>query len=281
MAGRWTAVVVGAAVMVCGVPAGASAEPAAWRPRVMAALGDSISTGFNVCGWFVSCRSRSWSTGGYAKADSHYLRLRREGAPLAGNNLNLAVAGARSGDLAEQARRAVDRGAEYVTVLIGANDACARTEKAMTPVGEFRRNVARALGVLREGGDVRVLVASVPDLKRLWSAGRGNVLARSFWSTGRVCASMLARPASMAKADRDRRDRVRERVMAYNRVLEEECAAFGPGCRFDGGAVFTFPFSLDHVSKWDYFHPNARGQQAIADRTFPLVQEWLREPVMP
>ncbi|WP_240506313.1 GDSL-type esterase/lipase family protein [Thermoactinospora rubra] len=230
----------------------------------MAALGDSISTGFNACGWYVSCVSRSWAVGEDREVGSHYVRL-----GMRGGNRVFAEPGASSADLVGQARRAVAARAEYVTVLVGAQDACRSSERAMTPVGVYRERVARALGVLREGvPGVRVFVASVPDLWRLWRVGRGNPFARVFWALGRVCPSMLAEPSSMDRADVARRVRVRARVMAYNRVLAEVCARFGPSCRTDGGAVFAYPFTLDHVSKWDFFHPNVWGQRVLAEITF-------------
>src|SRR4051794_4159020 len=88
-------------------------------PRVMAALGDSISAGFNACGWYVSCTSRSWSAGDNPSVNSHYLRLLGISPQLKGHNLNFAVPGSTSADLPGQARRAVEHKADYVTILIG------------------------------------------------------------------------------------------------------------------------------------------------------------------
>jgi lysophospholipase L1-like esterase len=244
-------------------------------PGTMVALGDSISAGFNVCGWYVSCTSRSWSTGDHADVDSHYRRLLRLDDGIRGHNGNLAVPGATSAGLMEQVRRAVELKPGYVTILIGAQDACVRTEREMTPVQTYRRRMDQALAALREGvPGVRVFVASVPDLRRLWQVGKGNGLARTFWTVGRICQAMLARPTSVRRADVDRRERVRQRVMAYNREAAEACAAMGSGCRTDGGAVFRYPFTLDHISGWDYFHPNAAGQRALADVTFPKSFDW-------
>ncbi|GII58075.1 lipoprotein [Planotetraspora thailandica] len=236
-------------------------------PRVMAALGDSISAGFNACGWYVSCTSRSWSAGDDSSVGSHYLRLLGMSPGMRGHNLNFAVPGADSADLAGQARRAVAAGAGYVTILIGAQDACTDSEAAMTPVGAFRKGVEDALAVLRPSG-AKVFVASIPDLRRLWLVGKDNGWARSFWALGRVCPSMLAEPSSLAKKDEARRERVRARVIAYNDQLRQACALYGPACRYDGGAVFSYPFTLRHVSGWDYFHPNAEGQRALAQVTF-------------
>ncbi|MGV9309011.1 SGNH/GDSL hydrolase family protein [Nonomuraea sp. NPDC004354] len=244
-------------------------------PGVMAALGDSVSAGFNACGWYVSCTSRSWSAGDNAHVRSHYLRLAEREPELRGNNRNFAVPGATSADLMGQVDKAVAVKAEYVTIMLGAQDACVRTEAAMTPVEVFGQRVREAMDRLRADlPQARVFVASIPDLRRLWKVGKDDVIARTFWGLGRICQAMLANPTSTKRADVRRRARVRARVMAFNREWERACAAYGPRCRTDGGAVFSYPFSLDLVSKWDYFHPNADGQRALAGITFEKGFDW-------
>ncbi|MEV4110908.1 SGNH/GDSL hydrolase family protein [Nonomuraea sp. NPDC049695] len=245
-------------------------------PAVMAALGDSISTGFNACGLYISCTARSWSTGDYQQVASHYLRLSKMSGTLQKHNLNFAAPGSTSADLLGQVRKAVEAKADYVTILVGAQDACTRTEQAMTPVATYRQRLDTALAELRAGlPAVRVFIASIPDLRRLWKVGKASALARTFWTVGHICQTMLARPDSAKQADVQRRDRVRARVMAYNHEAAEACAAFGAACHTDGGAVFSFPFTLDHVSKWDYFHPNTAGQQIMAKLTFEHGFTWI------
>ncbi|WP_049576476.1 GDSL-type esterase/lipase family protein [Nonomuraea sp. SBT364] len=264
-----------AALVVLAASGPAHAVPAEPVPQVMAALGDSISSGFNSCGWYVSCPSRSWSAGDNAAVDSHYTRMLRLGPPLKGHNRNFAVPGSTSADLMGQVRQAVEAKAGYVTVLIGAQDACKRTESEMTPVAVYRSRIDAALAALRAGvPQARVFLAGIPDLRRLWQVGRESPLARTFWTVGRICQSMLARPASDKRADVERRARVRERVIAYNREAARACALMGPSCRSDGGAVFSYPFTIGHLSKWDYFHPNAAGQRALAERTFARGFDW-------
>ncbi|MDP9869921.1 MULTISPECIES: SGNH/GDSL hydrolase family protein [Streptosporangium] len=259
-------------------PAALAAEP--WHPVVMAAVGDSISAGFNACGWYVPCLDRSWSSGDSRSVQSHYTRLRSLDDGIAGHNVNLAVPGATSADLPGQMARAVAARADYVTVLVGAQDACMSDEQRMTPVALYQSRVAAALQRFREGRPAgRVFLASVPDLKRLWRVGKDNLVARGFWAIGRICPTMLAKPTSTAPADRARRQRVHDRVAAYNAALARICAAYGPTCRFDGNAVFTAPFTLSHVSKWDFFHPNAAGQELIAERTFQAIRDWAEGPV--
>jgi lysophospholipase L1-like esterase len=241
----------------------------------MAALGDSITRGFNACGWFSDCVSRSWSTGDDATVTSHYLRIRAKEGKIAGRNYNDARTGAKSDALPGQAQTAASRGVGYVTILIGANDACTSSESSMTPVTTFRSRVDAALNNLKSGvPDARIYIASIPDLKRLWEVGRTNSSARSTWSLFGICQSMLARPTSTAAADVARRDRVRQRVMDFNAQFAAACAAYGPNCRYDGNAVFSYPFAFSQLTTWDYFHPNASGQRVLAEVSYNSGFGW-------
>ncbi|GIG92510.1 lipoprotein [Plantactinospora endophytica] len=241
----------------------------------MASLGDSITRGFNACGWYVDCPSRSFSTGDDTGVNSHYLRIRAVNPAINGRNHNDGESGAESADMAGQADAAVSQGVGYVTMLIGANDACASSESGMTPVTTFRSNIDAALGRLKSGlPNARVFVISVPDIQRLWSVGRSSFAARSAWSLFGICQAMLANPTSNAQADVDRRNRVRQRVVDYNTQLAQACAAYGSNCLFDGNAVFNYPFALGQLSGWDYFHPNASGQQALAQISYAAGFGW-------
>ncbi|RKN13797.1 SGNH/GDSL hydrolase family protein [Micromonospora musae] len=244
-------------------------------PGSMASLGDSITRGFNACGWYVDCTSRSFSTGDNSAVNSHYLRVRAVDPAINGHNHNDARTGAKSADMYGQAGTAVGQGVDYVTMLIGANDACTGSESSMTPVSTFRANIDSALNRLRTGlPDARVFVISIPDVHRLWSVGKGSGSARTAWSLFGICQSLLANPTSTAQADVDRRNRVRQRVVDYNTQLAQACAAYGPNCDFDGNAVFGYPFTLNQLSGWDYFHPNASGQQVLATISYPAGFNW-------
>jgi lysophospholipase L1-like esterase len=260
---------------------GAAAAPAAAQsdpgppPDVIASMGDSITRGFNACGFYVDCTSRSFSTGDNSEVNSHYLRIRSVNPAIGGNNVNAAQSGAEAEDMPGQAQDVVASGAGYVTILIGANDACAGSEASMTPVAEYRGHIDTALATLRSGlPDARVMIISIPDLRQLWNAGRGSWLARLAWSLFGTCQSMLANPTSFADADVQRRERVRQRVIDYNTELADACAAYGPNCRFDGNAVFHYPFTLDQVSGWDYFHPNTQGQAVLASISYQAGFNW-------
>ena len=238
----------------------------------MASMGDSITRGFNACGFYVDCTSRSFSTGDTGSVNSHYLRIRAVNPAINGQNFNVGQSGARADDMPGQAQAAVARNVQYVTMLIGANDACTSSEASMTPIATFRGHIDTALNTIKTGlPTARVLVISIPDIRRLWEVGRNNGSARFFWSLGGICQSMLANPTSTAQADVDRRARVRQRVIDFNGQLAAACVAYGPNCVYDNNAVFNFPFVLSQVSTWDYFHPNSSGQAALAATSYAAV----------
>jgi lysophospholipase L1-like esterase len=255
------------------VPASAAAQEAQPVPSSMASLGDSITRGFNACGWFFDCTSRSWSTGADDGVDSHYERLQAIDPTMSGRS-NLARSGAKVAELPAQAQGAIDRGAGYVTILMGANDACTSSESTMTSVADFEAAVTATFSNLAAAADPpQVLVASIPDIHRLWEVGKDSSRARTAWATYDICQSMLDDPTSTADADVERRARVRQRVIDFNAVYETVCAAH-EFCRYDGGAVFSFPFEQSHLSSWDYFHPNTSGQNVLAEVTWAAGFDW-------
>ncbi|MFC6081179.1 SGNH/GDSL hydrolase family protein [Sphaerisporangium aureirubrum] len=241
-------------------------------PSSMASMGDSITRGFNACGFYVDCTARSWSTGSTSSVNSHATRIRAVNPSLTTHND--ARSGAVVADMAGQAQQAVSQGVGYVTILIGANDACASSESGMTSVADFESRFRAAMSTIVGGlPNAAVFVASIPDIKRLWEVGKDSSSARTAWALLSICQSMLARPRSTDQADVQRRDRVRQRVADYNAVLSRVCAEQA-NCRYDGGAVFNFPFTLSHMSTWDYFHPNSTGQRLLAEVTYPTGFGW-------
>ncbi len=234
----------------------------------MASTGDSITRAFN-SGFvpYTDAPWNSWSTGAL-RSWTHYRRILAANPRIFGRNFNNARSGAKMADLERQAGLTVARRVEYVTILMGANDACASSEAAMTPVAEFRAQLKRAMARLSLGlPGARVYVVSIPDIYRLWSLFHTNPTAVFIWRLTGFCKSMLARPTSTAPEDEARRQRVRQRVIDYNGQLEQVCALYIQ-CRFDGNAVFAYAFRPEHVSKRDYFHPSLAGQKALADVTW-------------
>ena len=232
------------------------------QPSTMAALGDSITRAFAACGRGGDCAESSWATGTVDDVDSHAQRLGLgEGAAA-----NLAVSGARVAGLAAQVEAAIRAEPDYVTVLIGANDACAPDEAAMTPVEEYAAAFDAAMAALVQGlPDARILVLSIPDLGRLWEVGADRPDVRRTWEDYGICQTMLADPTDSSAAADARRERVRARVQDYNAAMAASCDRHAEQCRSDGFAVFDHRFDLADVSPLDFWHPSARGQATLAE----------------
>ncbi|MEU2158108.1 SGNH/GDSL hydrolase family protein [Streptomyces sp. NPDC019396] len=237
-------------------------------PASIAAVGDSITRGFDVCALLADCPEASWATGTDAGVRSLAQRLL---GPAAGDrSWNHAGSGARMADLPAQMTAAAARRPELVTVMAGANDACRDSPDLMTPVKEFTASFESAMRALRRTAPkAQVYVSSIPDLKRLWSTGRVNPLGLQVWKLG-ICASMLGDAEDLSEAAGQRRDRVYERVVAYNEALKDVCAK-DRRCRYDGGAVFDYRFTGEQLSPWDSFHPGKDGQRRLAEIAYRQV----------
>jgi len=121
-------------------PVAVAAAPAPPLPDSMAAIGDSITQAVDVCCFYGNWPSHSWSTGA-ASLDgiaSHYERIRAQNPAIRGHRWNNAVSGAQMADAPGQARTTVGQGAQYVTILMGANDLCG-WDGTLTPTATFRR----------------------------------------------------------------------------------------------------------------------------------------------
>ena len=240
--------------------------PPVWDPgpASLAAIGDSITTAFDACSVLSDCPEVSWATGTDTAVPSVAQQLGVD------ESWNHAEAGARMADLPDQARRAVQDRPELLTVLIGANDVCARTPEAMTEVADFRADFTETVGVIREElPTAQIVVASIPDLMRLWSEGREYAMARLAWGFG-ICPSMLAEPGAVTPEAEQRRATVQQRIGEFNAVLTEVCEA-DAYCRHDDGAVYDYPFSAEELSDWDWFHPSRQGQRALASLAYAAI----------
>lgn len=232
----------------------------------MAAAGDSITLAYNSAS-YGSFPQYSWSTGTASTLNSLLQRLQTaSGTTITG--VNVAQVGANSTALAGQVTAAIAAQADYLTVELGANDACTSTVAGMTPVADFQARIRAGLAQFHNAkADNRIFVASIPSLYRMWSISKSKFAARLIWSSASVCQSMLANPTSTTATNEARRLEVQARVDAYNLVLKQECAAL-PRCTFDEFAVANYPFTSTHISTADYFHPSIEGQRVLATITW-------------
>jgi len=252
-----------------GEPLTPPATPANGWPNSMASTGDSITRGFNTGSVpFTDAPENSWSTGTNPSVNSHYWRILAANPAINGHSYNDAVTGAKMASLNGQMLNVNGQNVDYVTVLMGANDACTPTEAQMTTVATFRAQFQAALTTLSTGSpDARVFVGSVPNIYNLWYILHDNSSARTAWSLFSICQSMLVNPQSMAQADIDRRNRVNQRLVDFNTQLAEVCAT-DIHCRFDNNAIYNTLFTTDDVSTRDYFHPSIPGQAVLASASY-------------
>ena len=128
------------------------------------------------------------------------------------------------------------------------------------PEGEWAREPGGCLGVAGCGLQPQVLVATTPDLRRLWQVGKDRAAARTAWAAYGICQSMLARPRSTDQTDVNRRARVRQRVVDYNATLAAVCAEH-TFCRYDQGRLFGYRSRSAAVGV-GLLPPNPSGQAA-------------------
>jgi len=244
-------------------------------PRVMAALGDSITRGFNTSGPgcptgpSLDCPQNSWATGTNPEVDSVRERLDAI-SPLPLTAYNDAVSGARAINLLGQAQTAAAQDPDFVLIEIGANDACALPSP--TPTATFREQIREAFEVLVSANkQVYIQLMSIPDINNLRTIFTEppdpNAIGR--WEAFHVCQGLLANPLSTEPADEERREAFRAQVIAYNEALAEVCAEF-KRCIWDDEAVFDSSFTTEDVATVantptaDYFHPSVSGQAKLA-----------------
>ncbi len=274
-------------------------------PRTIAALGDSITRGYNTSGPgcptgpALDCSKNSWATGTNPLVNSFRERLDAS-FPGELTAYNDAVSGARAVNILAQAQVAASQDPDLVLIEIGANDACASTP---TPTATFRSQVRAGLETLAAGnprGYVQLM--SIPDVNQLrtifTSPPDQNALLR--WSLFNVCQGLLANPLSTEPADEERRAAFRAQVIAYNDALASVCSEF-KRCLWDDYAVFNSEFTTADVatvvnteglpippfnqipvfgtgfpnSTADYFHPSIAGQARLAEAAWSATfNDW-------
>ena len=251
--------------LVLSLVMGSPVQAVTSLPNSMAAVGDSITRAYDVCCWYGDHPGESWSTGGnpYDGITSHYEHLVALNPAIAGHAYNDAVSGAQASGLANQVTNAVAQQAGYVTVLIGANDLCTSSPGTMTSTTTFTSEVDAALARLHQGlPHSEIFISSIPNIYQLWSVLHTNPFAQYVWSLAHICQSMLASSNTDAQ-----RQQVVQRELAFNAALATACAQYTQ-CRWDGNALYNYPFSASQVSSLDFFHPNLSGQAALARVTW-------------
>jgi lysophospholipase L1-like esterase len=242
-----------------------AATTAVALPNSMASTGDSITRSFNATtsGCFLSdCPQYSWSTG-TSTVSSHYQRILAANPQISGNVFNDAKSGAKMIDLDAQLKTAASQAAQYVTVMMGANDVCTSSRATMTPTATLQSQFQTALtDFFAADPNGHAFVSSIPNVYQLWSVLHTNSSARNAWSSFGICQSMLA--STNTEADRQA---VLSQEQADNNALATVCAQF-VNCKWDNLATFNYQFAASDVSTIDYFHPSISGQTHLAATTW-------------
>jgi lysophospholipase L1-like esterase len=239
--------------------AGAGGASAAF-PTKMTSLGDSITQAFQTCPFpFTNCPQNSWSTGTSSTVKSVFFRIKEHNSKA--TETNRSVSGGRVSGLNEQAKKAVSDGAELVTVLIGANDACASPS---TSQASFSSSFQAAITTLSSGlPNARIYVASVPNLMHLWELFHTNPTATRSWEFTKECPGIMTEPTSEGTAAKNRRAATLAAEEGYDATIKSICAATH-NCQYDNGALFAAKFVASEVSTNDFFHPSVSGQASLA-----------------
>lgn len=266
--GRITCTLAAAATLAAALGAGATTARATTvpLPNSIAAIGDSISQAYDVCCSYGNHPANSWTTG-YSSTDgvsSHYERILAANSGISGHYFDDAVSGAKMTDAAGQASSAVSQAAQYVTILMGANDVCTSSISTMTPTATFQSQFQSAMSTLESGlpSGAHIFVSSIPNIYQLWQVLHTNGSARFVWAAAQICQSMLNSNNTEAQ-----RQQVLSQEEADNTVLQQVCQQYA-NCLWDNLATFNTAFAASEVSTLDYFHPNLSGQAALAGTTW-------------
>ncbi|TCL80475.1 MULTISPECIES: GDSL-type esterase/lipase family protein [unclassified Rathayibacter] len=265
-----------AALLLAGGAAAPSATAAEAPALSVASFGDSITRAATTCGGRGDCPVNSWATGSAPAVHSVATRLQELNPGRTVTSTNYAKSGSRIAGVASAVSAAAAAGArpDVVTLLIGGNDLChpdlraAADGYAMTPADAFAASATSALQRIRSAWpEATVLVGSVPDVASEWAAVQTGAGART-WPSAKLCRTTRGALADNVVQTGDAFTSTvaaaAERTRQYDDALASACAAEGPHCVWDGGALSRTEISPEIVSSVDSFHPNVQGQALIA-----------------
>lgn len=226
----------------------------------------------------------SWA-GGFKQNDgveSHFKKLSRLNLSSPIKLHNAAVSGAESNDvLVDQIRdlqtwsrnNLKQESPDYVTLLVGANDICAKNISEMIPVQDFERNIALIIErTVGKSPRTTLLLSSLPNIENLRKVALNARVFKDkpltcgdLWKSLKICPTLttLEGPDRLA---------VKERVEQYNLALATLSAEYNklyPNQIIYSSALYETEFTENHLSV-DCFHPNAKGHALISEKTWPF-----------
>lgn len=210
-----------------------------------AALGDSGTTAFNADQEWNN-KDYSWATG--TKVNSHYMRLQKKYDKV--KVINMAIPGADSTDLFRQADQASIVKLDYVTILIGANDFC---NDIAEPEG-YGKNVLKAIERIRKTSPrAKILLSSLPNIPKVRKVAE-TMSCKFIWRE------------AMKHCDVSDTNKFMRNWVGMNMELSQ-IAMLDDGIRYSP-SLSQREITAEGISNVDCFHPNAVGQEAIAEMTW-------------
>lgn len=288
-------------------------EKSDFRPKSMGALGDSMTAGFlahfnrktsklpwnqawllgQLATFGVTLNTKvlespglSWATGleKNKRVKSHAERLMGLGLGSSRRVINEAISGDETQDLLlkqlselnkESRYRFRTEYPDYVTVLIGANDACADSPEDMTDVGDFYARFYMAMDeMLWNNSNTHILVSHLPNIEKLRTVAKdadvlgfdalGISKCQDLWEVTGLCPTLTTHeePSIRQKVAQ----RVRDYNLAMTSVTKNLRSQYGDRIRVSERA-YQAQFSADNLSL-DCFHPNVSGQNILAHETW-------------
>jgi lysophospholipase L1-like esterase len=170
---------------------------------------------------------------------------------------------------------------DYVTLMIGPNDACADSTDQMVDTNTYYSNVSKVIDeMLARSPDTKIVVGSIPNIETLRGVAKD---ARLYWgiSCGELWEKTKLCPTLTTLSDPYQRAIVAARIQDYNsalqQIVETRRADFGDRIRF-AEQTYKEVFTANELSI-DCFHPNSHGQDRIANATWNAswwTKEWTK-----
>jgi lysophospholipase L1-like esterase len=231
----------------------------------------------------------SWASGksiqsNIAFLQKHHKTIGEQKVPVI---LNLAVPGNKAIHMAAQAKRLVNEWntnqylrIEYITLLIGANDACAEDSNQGTPNHLFKDqliNTFQELSKINQADPLRIYVSSIPKIPDI---GRDEVLNTPVYFTNcrgvhknivSYCPNLIFWNSPKEYAEKVKI--VRDKNQIIQDIVNETLKSFPS--KFD--IIYSNSFFDHNIEASDLaidcFHPNAETQEFIS-RTAWNEQKW-------
>lgn len=226
-------------------------------------------------------KSYSWASGQWI--DSHYQKLKRiiETADTQESLdvMNLAVPGAVAADTLAQAQKLVDamksgeyKELKYITLLIGANDACSSESQSGTPSEHFGKSLWLTLekfAEIQQTERIHILVSSLPNIASL-----GRTEIRKHMTGGILSCDYFRRkilgfckPLTKWRGEQEFLEKyqvVAEKNEVLRTVVQQASHVFP---QLD--IVFSDSLSRYEITPeilaMDCFHPNKTGQEKMSE----------------